>query len=354
MKKKISYSLTNEELLRWHSDVFATKELGEKIYYDIRTNCKSSIHPFCGWRSVPNQNLDTLSINRHGLRSPDFDTSTNKKDVCVVLGGSVAWGYGATKNDFTPAYLIKKYLKQNGFDYEVVCLAQCSHNSHDELRSFISSVDELNPRLVIDISGLNDIWQIAKRGYNKAQLLHTTANDFLNWGQSLGIIHHDKKKIRTILQIVLSFFIKSKAAIFLEHDFYQFGYQSDLPIKLFSHKLDVINAYCELKNIKIVHVLQPHLFFKKNQSQTEKEYIDYWCEEKTDKITNYDNFKKYLTKLRDSFFSSATSKNVTYINGLNFFDEYKESIFFDIAHVSDKGNDIMSKKIVEKVISQDI
>lgn len=78
-------------MLRWHSDVFSSNEEGEKIFFDIREKLKSIPHPYCGWRSIPNQNLDTIYINKYGLRSPDFDISTNKKDICFLVGGSVAW-----------------------------------------------------------------------------------------------------------------------------------------------------------------------------------------------------------------------------------------------------------------------
>jgi len=353
MKKKIHVptAKNNEELLRWHSDVFFNKEQGEKIYKDIRYNFKSSPHPFCGWRGVPNQNLDTLQINRYGLRSSDFEFSSNKKDICVLLGGSVAWGYGATNNDFTPSYLIQKYLKQNGLDFQMVCLAQNSHNSFDELKSFISTVDELNPKLVITLSGVNDIWQIAKRNYNKTQLLHNFLIDFFNWGQSMGIIFTYKDKLTTFLKLIVRFF--KQKSISYEHSFYQFGHQSNLPIKLFSHKLDTMNAYCRLKKIKLVHILQPHLFFKKNKSKTEKEYLDYWVENKTDNIINYDIFIKYLTMLRDLFFYVSSEKSyseIIYINALDFFDNYTSSIFFDVAHMSDYGNDILAKRVSKIII----
>ena len=217
-KNDIPRAENNEELLRWHSDVFLNKEQGEKIYRDIRKNFKTSPHPFCGWRGFPNQNLDTIITNRYGLRSPDFDFNQNKKKICILLGGSLAWGYGATKNENTPAFLIKEYLNKLGQDFEIVCLAQNSHNSFDELRSFISYVDELKPKLVITLSGVNDIWQVAKRKYNKNQLLHTQVVDFFNWGQSIKIISHYKNKITSLIRFLLFFFfqrIKSWSMIFI-------------------------------------------------------------------------------------------------------------------------------------------
>ena len=41
-----------------------------------------------------------------------MDIDNSKKEYCILLGGSVAWGFGASKNEYTPSYQIEKYLKK--------------------------------------------------------------------------------------------------------------------------------------------------------------------------------------------------------------------------------------------------
>jgi len=54
------------------------------------------------------------------------------------------------------------------------------------------------------------------------------------------------------------------------------------------------------------------------------------------------------------FFNGSSEKaysGIVYINALDFFDNYTSSIFFDVAHMSDNGNDILAKKTC-KIISE--
>lgn len=259
-------------------------------------------------------------------------------------------GYGATNNEFIPSYQIQKYLKKNGFDFEVINFAQNSHNSHDELRSFLSTVDELKPKLVISISGINDGWQVAKRGFNKTQQMHNIVVNFFNWGQALGIVFEKHNSFRKLIKIMLRYFFK--ATYFPNHEFYQFTKHSDPCYELFAHKVDVMNSYCEFKKIKMIHVLQPISFLKKVKSPSEQEYIDWWKKTKRDgHVFTEEHVVKHFLKLRDNFFTqNNNSKYINFINGLDFFDDCEQSIFFDIAHYSNEGYDIVSKKIVDLLI----
>ena len=189
IKKKINTEYNDAQMLRWYSDVFSSLESAEIIFKDIKENLKTTPHPYCGWRSTPNQNYNSIFINKFGLRSPEIDFDINRRDICIILGGSVAWGFGASQNKFTPSYQIQKYFDANSLDFEVVNLSQNSTNSHDELRTFISSVDEIKPKMVISLSGMNDYWQLKKlekTGFSKIQDLHTEVSNFFQWGQKLG------------------------------------------------------------------------------------------------------------------------------------------------------------------------
>ena len=79
-------------------------------------------HPFNGWRSEPNQNLMTIKINENGLRCASLYNLRFDKNA-FLLGGSTAWGFGASNNEFTPAYLIENYLNKNhNFNFNFINL----------------------------------------------------------------------------------------------------------------------------------------------------------------------------------------------------------------------------------------
>lgn len=187
MKKKIKTNYKDSEMLRWYSDAFPSFDVAEKIFLDIKTKLKTTPHPYCGWRSSPNQNYETIYINKFGLRSPDIDVANfKKKNYCMILGGSVAWGFGASKNEMTFSYQLEKFFKINNIDMNVINFAQNSMNSHDELRSFISSVDEVQPKMVLSLSGINDLWQLKEKFNKCSDLLYDPIN-FFHWGQAMGV-----------------------------------------------------------------------------------------------------------------------------------------------------------------------
>ena len=124
---------------RWHSDVFPSKEIGTPIFIDLKKNLKISPHPFSSWRSIPNQRLKTITINENGLRSKPLKNLKFKNNA-ILLGGSVAWGFGATSNENIPSYLIEKILfEKYGLEYNVINLAEQMFTSFEELKVFMLS-----------------------------------------------------------------------------------------------------------------------------------------------------------------------------------------------------------------------
>ena len=109
-------SLLNREdntfVERWHSDAFEDRKVALQIFEDVKKKLKIIPNPFTGWRSAPNQKLKTIFINENGLRNKSLK-NLNYKNNCFLLGGSVAWGFGASNNEKTPAYQIEKILSEN-------------------------------------------------------------------------------------------------------------------------------------------------------------------------------------------------------------------------------------------------
>ena len=102
--------------------------------------------------------------------------------------------------------------------------------------------------------------------------------------------------------------------------------------------------YCQEQNIKIFHFLQPDLITKKNLTLTEKNYYN-WIEEDRKNFVR-ENLKIFEDKI---FEHENPYKNSFFITLLDIFDQFDGPIFFDKAHLSDKGNKIMSEIIADKI-----
>ena len=326
---------------RWHSDAFEDRKVALQIFEDVKNKLKIIPNPFTGWRSAPNQKLKTIFINENGLRNKSLK-NLNYKNNCFLLGGSVAWGFGASNNEKTPAYQIEKILSEKyNLNYNVINLAEQSHGSLEELNTFISSFHELEPKMIIFLSGCNDINFGYKNQYKSIDAYNTIL-DFFSWGDKIGIVR-EKNFFKVLIKLFLRSFKRQNK---YNDDFYYFSKpeRENIPMNLYSRKVDFINNFCSKKNIKVFHFLQPDLFFKKQKSEYEKKYEKFIGEERKEFTVNQFNLiKKKLFENHDK------DSSCFFYNLLDCFDEFKETIFFDRSHTTDKGYKIIAEKICDKI-----
>ena len=327
---------------RWHSDAFENKEIAKKIFLDTKQKLRIFPHPFSGWRSFPNQNLETIKINENGLRSKSLKNLRFKKNA-IILGASVAWGFGASSNEYTPAYLIEDILHEKyNIEFNVINLAEQAYTSFEELKSFMCSADDLKPDLLICLTGSNDIYREYINGY-KVNDAYKKFLNFFTWGQKLGIIE-EKSQIKRIIKYLIR---GGKSFSKLSDEYYMFDKPSKnkLAASLFQNKLDWINSYCKSKKIPVAYFLQPDLHFKKFKSETEKNYLNYYYKEERSKF-----ILKKFEEFKLNFFKKNETENIFYSSLLDIFDDNKNTIFFDKAHMTNKGYKIMSNIICEKIV----
>lgn len=327
---------------RWKSDAFSDKELSQVICEDVKKRLKYRPHFHYGWRPLPDQKLHTIEINEHGLRSKRFSESNSPKR-CLVLGGSVAWGFGASSNNYIPSYLIEKILKKNyGVDISFINMADQSYSSIEEIKSFIFSVDDLKPDFVLCITGHNDISQGFKGQY-KANGVFEKGIDFLAWGREMGLLG-ETSRVKSLAKVILRGHkriqkVDGKAFLFDMPD------SKDIPCSLYKHKVEVINAYCLAKGIRVAYFLQPYIIFKKLLSSYEKNYVEFMGEQRC----TY--FRQQYEIFMDKFVESSpySSADVLHIDSTGFFDHCPKTVFFDSAHVTDYGYEEYCRKLCQNL-----
>lgn len=325
---------------RWDSDAFETKEIAKKIADDLKKKLKVLPHPLNGWRSEPNQNLDTIKINENGLRSKSLSNMRFEKNA-FILGGSTAWGFGASCNETTPAYLIEDYLNEKyNLKFNFINLSDQMFSSYEELISFINNVELFKPELVVFISGTNDINREINNSYKKTEL-HEKFLNFFNWGRKIGIID-EKNYFKKILKIIVRD-LKKTDSIFDDYYILKKIEKNEIASAMIKEKFDFVNNYCRDKKIKCFHFLQPDLFFKLNKSESEKNYL----------ISNFNKEKSdFLIKIFkdiENMFYKNEDKDIFFGSLLNIFENDKSTKFFDRCHLSDKGYKKMSETISKKI-----
>jgi lysophospholipase L1-like esterase len=116
--------------------------------------------PYEHWITRPNLRSRFYRTNALGFRGPE--TTVEKpagRYRIVVLGGSVAWGYGSTADDRTVPGRLQALLRERfpGRDIEVINAAQIGFVSGQQVVYFHRVVQRLSPDLVLFFDGYNDV-----------------------------------------------------------------------------------------------------------------------------------------------------------------------------------------------------
>jgi hypothetical protein len=328
---------------RWNSDAFASKKIAKIIQQNVKTDLKISPHPHFGWRSLPNQNLKTISTNEQGLRGPRI--SIDESELWFLIGGSFAWGFGASSNEFIPSALIEKYYKNHhpNSSISLLNLAEQMYTSIEEIKSFLFSVDELMPSTVIIMTGFNDI--AVKNAKNLD--LYIKQLNFFYWGNTTGLLHSNSW-LKSVAKILLS--VKNKTKLnFFKPDYFRFNNKECTPMDMFQHKEEIIRSYSKNKDIRIIFCLQPLIFYKKNKSKFEEDYIKFIANDPKYGKNYINDILRNYAKIREYFQAQEKCKNIFFEDTTSYFDEINDAIFFDECHISDEGYKIYINKLAQIV-----
>ena len=335
---------------RWDSDCFPDKETALRICKDTKILTKYIPHPFSGHRPLPNLKLSTIETNENGWRSPSVINKKFKKNI-ILLGGSAAWGFGATSNKQIPSYLIEKILfNKYGLEYNVINLAEQMYSSFEELQSFVSYADELTPSAVICLSGFNDSAQ-SHHNVFKINILQTRWTNFCLWGLKIGVLN-ENNFFRKIIKILLRSY--KKTFIFNENYYVtKKPEKKEIAVNLFENKVAWISSYCKNMNIPVAFFLQPDLYFKKNKSLHEKNYLNTFNHSNdlnVFKPEQSESIVQSLSAIESKFFKNPLNdKNQLFCSLLDVFSNFKHTIHIDRVHFSDEGNKIIADQICTKI-----
>ncbi len=157
--------------------------IGFEVYFHYKTN-KISAFQFdseLGWAPTPNKKssinqFSNFKLNSLGFRSEEID---NSKKHILVLGDSVAWGFG-TKDHETFPY----YLGQQISDLQVLNMAVSGYGIGQSYLFLKRHINKVNPKLVIFViySG-ND--------------LHETGSN-MSYGKSKPIFIYQDRQIKLL------------------------------------------------------------------------------------------------------------------------------------------------------------
>lgn len=332
-----------QRINRWASDAFDDQSIASIISEDIKIRLTYQYHPYFSWRPVPDQSLQTLKINSHGLRDNEFDARPGK-DVALMIGNSYSWGFGASCNAMTPSFLLQQVLEDNyGIHLTIVNLSDQWFSYRQELLSLVFGIDMYKPKYVFIVTGINDIGNGFRGRFREGQSDRDYLN-FFRWGELNSIVTETNRFTR-LFKILKSFFKTPR--INYEHSL-EFGMKqdkADIPIEIQSLRDKTLLPLCEASGIKSAMILQPAMYMKQHKSSYEQLFVS----ARSPARVNYfiDQFTRFSEHWADK---QHHQDNALYIDTTPYFNTYSETMFFDIAHTADKGNRVWAENTAKDLV----
>ncbi len=350
---------------------------GSKIMYLHPTNYFSFALKSKDRNNISNK---IFSLNDYGYRNnPFFDNSSNPKKCILYLGGSTAFGLGASSDAQTLPALLNKQL---GSEYRVYNLAVSSWNSRQELNSLISffyngknihckTIDSISLTSSNDVYTINNSMQspIFEDQSSRRELIGAPENfDSLKQKVDSGTkagepIYHFRMLFKSIVNLFFG------EIIYFANDIYQYKFKGGVSSrdnlsldqkKFIEDGISSLFVNQKLINDLVVSSGGKHLVvFQPNMLNHKPKYIwwDYGHKQITKEIKN--NSCLSILDLRFSLIEQQPNYQVntnvipltleeSILSGQLKREEVSQHLFFDGAHFTDLGHLKLSDYILQK------
>ena len=285
----------------------------------------------------PNQKTDIVNINSFGVRGDEFNLK-KESDVyrIVMLGGSTMFGVYATSDSVTiPSFLDKKIQRENpNFKVEIINAGINGADSFDELNFLKDRLLQLEPDMIFVYDGGNDLLNKISK---EAILKEPWPNEIEKFFKKIRNYYKTTHLIEFLDRVIQKniFNDQNRKLEDISED------KIERKILLWSERW---SEFCEREDMSekdIIIAIQPYL------GTGEKNFSNW--EEMTKQNNMKTDVAEHFPLLIDNL-EKIEKKCTKTMNLTNSFDNNSETIFYDLIHVGDKGNEIVADRIYDEIL----
>jgi len=316
---------------------------GMAILFDIHRK-QSRYLPFLGWIGQANMNLPTISTNTLGFRDAPLQPRTASEFRILLLGGSTAWGLGASSNKATVAGALEAFLNAaNGeTTFRVMNGAYPGWQSRQELVALMEYYSQFDPDLVVALTGYNDLHVLALGGNPdlqmraESQMLAEAVDATL---KPMGTLRSIRKVAGSlgIWRIVVYFreMMQNNASGVSKVLAYDAG-DSERILPGIADRYVTMSNFAARRGSRLLIAVQPDIYTTGKSFPPEEQQV---LERFTGKYMNIaDVYSRYRNDAL-GYFSAiiAANSNASVTDLAAVFDASNEAVFLDECHLNDKG-----------------
>ena len=310
---------------------------------------------YLGFLGAPNSKKTTFEINETGFRDSDVEPRAPNEYRILVLGGSAAWGWGASANRHTISGALQEFLNEDssGISYRVMNGAYLAWTSLQERITLMEFYEHFDPDLVISFSGFNDI--ISVQYGNSRELLR------LEFGMVEEAVENNLKPMSTLKAIrkVAGTLGIWRLVVYIREQVprQQPGRIDYKPKRSERGIPKLLDRYMSMANYTASHgdqfllVLQPEIYSTGKQLTAAEAQVKQWLNSRNNE--NFANtFNQYRSDLVQGL-SALPSSGIDVIDLGDMFDTVSETMFTDDSHFNDSGYQEIARALYRVIRQND-
>jgi hypothetical protein len=300
---------------------------------------------FGGWpfyQMLPDQHFETININSHGFRGPEFSAIKPENTYRIfVVGGSTTFGTGTTSDYATiPGFLQEKFdTEELPKNIEVINAGISGLFSGTEVGLIKQQILDFDPDLLIIYDGWNDITKKYDHYYDGLNEVENMDNlplerdTYYEIGEKLFSSSTLVKIIYTNLDLLPMSFAGSAVYSFE-------GVNIEKKADIWKSRWIEICELGKKQGFDVAVTIQPIAGSSERVlSQFEKNQAE-WKENER-RLPALEIYVNQLEEIKNHCSTTADLRNV--------FDGIDEPLFLDSIHLGDYGNKIVSEEIYELI-----
>ena len=334
---------------------FGGEHDGKSILYDIHSK-QSRYLPFLGWIGKPNIDLPTISTNALGFRDAPLQPRTEGVYRILLLGGSTAWGLGASANAATVSGALESILNESnaGRHVRVMNGAYPGWQSRHELVALMEYFSQFDPDLVIALTGYNDLHVMALGGNPdlqmraESQMLADAVDASL---KPMGTLQAVRKVVGSlgIWRIVVYFreMMQNNATGVSKVLAYDKG-DSDRILPGVADRYVTMSNYAARHGAHLLIAVQPDIYTTGKSFPPEEQQVR---ERFTEKYAHIADVYSQYRRDAIGYFSAITAAddNASVMDLAAVFDNSEEPVFLDECHLNDKGHRMVAESLARTI-----
>ncbi|QBQ55084.1 SGNH/GDSL hydrolase family protein [Nitrosococcus wardiae] len=314
---------------------------GKSILFDVHRQPQRYI-PFLGWIGAPNTDLPTISTNSLGFRDDPIEPRQTDERRVLILGGSTAWGLGASANEYTVTGVMESLLNQGtqAYNYRVMNGAYPGWQSRNELIALMEFYNRFDPDYVIVLTGYNDLFTLTHGNDGElhtrpeSRMLANAVDESLKPMTTIRALRKVAGSLG-IWRIVIHF--REKMTLAKPHDGVT-RYNAETSSKVASDILDRYLAmadYTQRHGSQLIIALQPDIYTTEKAMTGEelgvrRRVTEGWRDIET-------TYGKYRADLHQLLTENLIAAGIPVIDLAGAFDGVQAPVFIDACHLNDEG-----------------